>query len=375
LAADIVALSHLRWDWVFQRPQHLLSRFARDRRVFYVEEPGEPDTLSHLEVEQRDGVTVLRPRLRQGLDEQAGEQEQRLLLRRYLSQQSVTEPVLWFYTPMALPLTERLRPSCVVYDCMDELSLFFGAPPELCLREERLLRQTDLVFTGGASLYAAKLSRHPRVHLFPSSVDAAHFASAGDVCSEPPDQAEIARPRLGYYGVIDERIDLDLLAALADARPTWQIVMLGPIAKIDPNAIPRRPNLHLLGAKRYADLPAYLAGWDVALLPFAINDATRFISPTKTPEYLAAGRSVVSTAIADVVEPYGRLGLVRIGADPAAFIAACSAALDGDGPAHRRAVRKFLSGMSWDHTQAEMRHLLDTTISAKQAAVGGREVA
>src|SRR5690606_28943889 len=103
--------------------------------------------------------------------------------------------------------------------------------------------------------------------------------------------------RIGYAGVIDERIDLVLLDQVARARPDYQFVMLGPIAKIDPATLPQRGNIHYLGSKKYADLPRYLAGWDVAMMPFALNDATRFISPTKTPEYLAAGRRVVSTAI------------------------------------------------------------------------------
>lgn len=374
MASEILALSHLRWDWVFQRPQHLLTRFARDGRVYYLEEPGEPAEIPHLEELQRDGVTVLRPHLREGLSTSECETLQRRILTRYLARRGITSPVLWFYTPMALPLIEGLTPAAVVYDCMDELSLFRGAPPELCHREERLLQRADLVFTGGASLHAAKLPRHHRVHLFPSSVDAAHFATARSEQRDPDDQVALPRPRIGYCGVIDERIDFDLLAAVADARPDWQIVMVGPITKVEPEALPRRTNLHLLGAKPYAELPSYLAGWDVAVLPFALNDATRFISPTKTPEYLAAGRPVVSTPIADVVDPYGRLGLVQIAPDTAAFVAKCDAALHDDRQQRLSAVDAFLAGMSWDRTQTEMRRLVDEVTGA-QRVVAGREVA
>src|SRR5215210_2440210 len=243
---DLVCLSHLRWDFVWQRPQHLMSRFARDRRVFFVEEPIWEGTEPKLEiVEKQGGVRVAVPHLPPGLDEAV----QGELLRELLEQHEVTEYVLWYYTPMAVPFTEGLEPLAVVYDCMDELSLFRGAPPELLDRESKLLAAADLVFTGGQSLYEAKRERHPRVHPFPSSIEAEHFRKARESCEEPADQAVLPRPRMGYFGVIDERLDLDLIAAVADARPDWQIVMVGPVIKIDPESLPRRANLHYLGMK------------------------------------------------------------------------------------------------------------------------------
>jgi glycosyltransferase involved in cell wall biosynthesis len=374
---DLVCLSHLRWDFVYQRPQHLMTRFARDRRVFFVEEPLPGEGPPRLDVGERlGGVQVAVPRLPAGLSPEAAEAAQAELLQGLLAAQGVTEYVLWLYTPMALGFAGGLRPAAVVYDCMDELSLFRGAPRELVERERDLLARADLVFTGGQSLYEAKRERHPSVHAFPSSIDAEHFGRARGPLPEPEDQAGIPRPRLGYFGVIDERIDLDLLAAVAEARPDWHLVMIGPVVKIDPATLPRRPNLHYLGMKGYGDLPAYLAGWDAALMPFAANESTRFISPTKTPEYLAGGRPVISTPIRDVVRPYGELGLVEIADDPDSWIAAAERAMAccGAGGSGReewlRRVDALLAGGSWSRTQGEMSGLIDAAVQTARGRRG-----
>jgi glycosyltransferase involved in cell wall biosynthesis len=270
----------------------------------------------------------------------------------------VSEYVLWYWTPMALTFTEHLTPVATVYDCMDELSGFAGAPPLLRAMEKELMRRADVMFTGGVSLYEAKRHAHRNVHAMPSSVDVAHFARARRVTSDPPDQAGIPHPRLGFFGVLDERMDLELVAGVADLRPDWHLVFLGPTCKIDPAALPARPNLHYLGMKSYDELPNYLAGWDVAMLPFARNDATRFISPTKTPEYLAAGCPVVSTSIRDVVRPYGELGLVHVADDPAAFVLAAEKAMAEDAARRRQQVEQCLAGNSWDATWARMDGLI-----------------
>ncbi|HEU4535304.1 MAG TPA: glycosyltransferase, partial [Polyangiaceae bacterium] len=295
---DLVCLSHLRWDFVYQRPQHLLSRCARERRVFFFEEPVHGEGPARLEVSERPGgVRVCVPRLPAGASDGDAERLQSAMLREMLRVQAVREHVAWYYTPMALAFSGALRPLATVYDCMDELSAFKGAPPALVTRERELLRRADLVFTGGRSLYEAKRSTHPNVHAFPSAVEVEHFAKARRRPPAPADQAALPGPRLGFFGVIDERMDLALLEGVARARPHWHIVMVGPVVKIDEADLPRLPNVHFLGPKSYAELPGYVAGWDVALLPFAKNESTRFISPTKTPEYLAAGRPVVSTSI------------------------------------------------------------------------------
>jgi glycosyltransferase involved in cell wall biosynthesis len=379
---DVVCLSHLRWDFVYQRPQHLMSRFARDRRVFFFEEPmfGEDAGAARLDISERPGgIRVAVPRLPRGLSPEEVEAAQRDLLQGLLADHGVTDYILWYYTPMALGFSEGLEPSTVVYDCMDELSLFRGAPPALLDRERRLLELADLVFTGGQSLYEAKRERHPAVHAFPSSIDAEHFGRARrpPAAGEPADQAAIPHPRLGYVGVIDERIDLDLLAAAAAARPDWQWVMIGPVVKIDPESLPRRSNLHYLGMKSYDELPSYLAGWDVALMPFARNESTRFISPTKTPEYLAGGRPVVSTPIRDVVRPYGELGLVEIAEDPESFVAAAERAMArcGEGAPEReewlRRVDEFLAGGSWSRTFRNMSDLIDGATLSRRGRSDG----
>jgi UDP-galactopyranose mutase len=277
---------------------------------------------------------------------------------------------------MALAFTQHLEPLAIVYDCMDELSAFKGAPPALKEREAELLSRTDLVFTGGHSLYEAKRLLHPRTYAFPSSIDAAHFAQARKLTDDPADQADIPHPRLGYFGVIDERMDLELIAGVAQARPRWHLVMVGPVVKIDPAELPRYSNIHYLGSKDYQALPAYIAGWDVALLPFARNESTRFISPTKTPEYLAAGKPVISTSIRDVVRPYGQQGLVQIADTAGEFIAAVEKAIrHQDRSAWLRQIEVLLAQTSWDHTWARMMQLINRTISARQPSVVAAEAA
>jgi UDP-galactopyranose mutase len=340
-----------------------MSRWARDHRVFFFEEPifdAESPWLDASDVLRNLKVVV--PHVRPGTSRGEVLRCQREMLDGMCGQFGVQDPLLWFYTPMALGFAEHTRAGVVVYDCMDELSAFKGAPPELRLQERRLFARADLVFTGGHSLYEAKRVYHPRVHAFPSSVDARHFSASRRAGHRDPEgQSGIPRPRLGFFGVIDERMDRDLLASLADARPDWQLVIVGPVVKIDPATLPRRRNIHYLGPKRYEDLPSYIAGWDVAIMPFALNEATRFISPTKTLEYLAAGTPVVSTPIRDVVRPYGERGLVRVGAGKD-FIALVDQALRERGTpaeaARRRAALDWVASTSWDRTWEGMRALV-----------------
>jgi UDP-galactopyranose mutase len=365
---DVVVLSHLRWNFVYQRPQHLLSRCARRHRVFFVEEPILDDGPARMETTTpRPGVWVAVPHLPEGTSEGARVRLQRQLLDVLMAEHAVRDFILWYYTPMAIPFTRHLAPSATIYDCMDELSAFAGAPEAMRTYEKELFVRADLVFTGGQSLYESKRTQHPRVFAFPSSVDTAHFAQARDMEREPADQASIPHPRLGFFGVIDERMDLALLAGIAAARPEWRLVIIGPVVKVDPAHLPRRENIHYLGMKDYGDLPAYLAGWDVALLPFARNASTRFISPTKTPEYLAAGTPVVSTAIRDVVRPYGERGLVHIADTVEEFVAAVECALEEDPETRLRQVDAFLGQSSWDRTWDRMRQLIENVIDTSIA--------
>jgi glycosyltransferase involved in cell wall biosynthesis len=291
----------------------------------------------------------------------------RAMLAQYLREQRIDHYVLWFYTPMALPLARGLRPQGMVYDCMDELAAFDFAPPALIPRENELFSTVDLVFTGGRSLYESKRSRHEDVHCFPSSVDHAHFGRRN--LADHVDQAALSHPRLGYYGVIDERLDLTLVAAVADAHPEWQVVMVGPVAKLDPSSLPQRANLHWMGQRRYDELPAFLSGWDVCLMPFALNASTRFISPTKTLEYLAAGKPVVSTPVHDVVKQYA--AVVPIAASAAEFVVACEGVLArslGEKLMFEAAAAKVVAATSWDTTADAMQTLLERFEVAVPAA-------
>ena len=356
---DLVCFSHLRWNFVFQRPQHLMTRWARAHRVFFFEEPiyGPHEEEGLVITSDASGVRVVTPHLTSRTPEEPV--ILRGLLEALLVDHEITDFISWYYTPMALAFSSELEPRAVVYDCMDELSLFHGAPPELQERERELLRRASLVFTGGHRLYSAKRSQHHNVHPFPSSVDVEHFATAREGRKEPADQAHLPHPRLGFFGVIDERFDRQLIGELAARRPDWQLVMLGPIVKVDPAQLPRAPNIHYLGQKSYEALPEYLSSWDVALLPFAINDATRYISPTKTPEYLAGGLSVVSTPIHDVVHPYEDLGLVHIASDARGFEEAVLHALEEDRVERQRRADEYLSQLSWDHTWSQMKSHVD----------------
>ena len=371
IASDyaLLCFSHLRWQFVFQRPQHLMSRFARQRRTIFWEEPeaalaGSEPALG-VRTCAETGVVVVTPSLPEDMTEEQREPALKDLLDGFLAAEKGPF-IRWYYTPMMLPFSRQVESVCTIYDCMDELANFRFAPPRLLPLEQELLDSADLVFTGGFSLYEAKKSRHPAVHPFPSSVDRAHFAQARGELEEPVDQKLSSRPRFGFYGVVDERMDLELIARVADAHPDWSLIIVGPVVKIDTAELPVRANIHYLGGKKYEELPAYLGGWDVALMPFAINDSTKFISPTKTPEYLAGGRPVVSTPITDVIRHYGDLDGVFIAGSPEEFVAACEQALalsrEGEWLSQ---VDLKLANLSWDITFARMSGLIAETIDAE----------
>ena len=369
--ADLVCFSHLRWDFVFQRPQHLLTRCAKDRRVFFVEEPIYGNGSMRLDVRETEtGVNVVVPQLPDGLrSEIAINAVMKEMTRQLFLDYQIDRYVFWYYTPMALTFTDHFNPIASVYDCMDELSAFKGAHSQLPALEKKLFRSVDLVFTGGQSLYEAKCDKHASVHAFPSSIDASHFRKARTRIEDPADQAAIPHPRLGFFGVIDERFDGELLEQVAARRPDWNFVMIGPIVKIHPESLPRLPNIHYLGAKKYDELPDYLAGWDIALLLFARNDSTRFISPTKTPEYLAAGKPVISTSIRDVVRPYGELKLVEIADTADELIQAAEKILSRSSESDwLDRVDAFLEGVSWDKTWAQMSQLIDEVVDRRTLA-------
>ena len=374
----LIVFSHLRWNFVFQRPQHLLSRLARDFPVVVIEEPIHCDGTAWMErLSPVAGVTVWKPHT--PIEAPGFHDDQLSLLEpmisRELASEGIVDYAVWFYTPMALPLLNGLSPRAVIYDCMDELSAFRNAPRQMRQRETALLKRAELVLTGGPSLYEAKRSQHDNVLCLPSAVDAAHYANANAVADAGRMrragelQGRIAEPRLGFFGVIDERLDIELVAAVADADPRWQVVMVGPVVKIDPARLPQRPNLHWLGQQPYDLLPQLVAGWSVCLMPFALNESTRFISPTKTLEYMAAGKPVVSTPITDVAVMFG--DLVAIADDAPAFVAACRSALAqgaGERAARQAAMAERVARHGWDATAATIRDAICDVLDAPQGA-------
>jgi len=368
--SDLLVFSHLRWDFVYQRPQHLLSRQAKHRRVYYFEEPvfgmTEVPRL-HLR-ESQENVQIVVPYLPSGIKSEELEYSLRELVDELVAEEELNDFTIWYYTPMALNFSRHLKPSAIIFDCMDELSLFKDAPQTLIDREAELMKLADVVFTGGQSLYEVKKNAHRNIHPFPSSIDFSHFTQGRLNLVEPDDQINIPHPRIGFYGVIDERFDIDLLEKMADLRPEFQFVVVGPVVKIDPASLPVRSNIHYLGKKEYHALPLYLASWDCAMMPFALNDSTRFISPTKTPEFLAAGKPVVSTAINDVVHPYADAKLVYIANEAKAFVDCIEKAMNERAydPEWMERVDAFLDGNSWDSTFYKMALHESAVLSSKQ---------
>ncbi len=367
----LLCFSHLRWRFVMQRPQHLLSRAARTFDVMVLEEPVFGDGAAELRIEPVDGLRLVVPHLPHGLSDPERDDLLVELVARLV--QGLPPVIFWYYTPAAVAFSRRLPRALTVYDNMDELSAFRGASPRLMGLERELLATADLVFTGGWSLYESKRSLHRSVHCFPSSVDVAHFGRArgGDLL-DPLDQAALPRPRIGFFGVIDERMDLALVAILAELRPYWQIVMLGPVVKIDAADLPQASNVHWLGLKRYEDLPAYLAFWDLAIMPFALNEATRFISPTKTPEFLAGGLRVISTPVADVVRAYGGTeALVAIATGPTEAADLADAILLENKVAWLERVDARLAQGSWDTTWKAMLALIEAALHERRESPDG----
>jgi len=369
---NVLCFSHLRWDFVYQRPQHLMTRLSEFSSVYYLEEPifGTFDK-SFLTFSQRlPNLWVCVPHLPDGLNKAEVNKELKSLLNIFYINKNAKDFVFWYYTPMAFEFSDNLIPGLTVYDCMDELSAFKFAPEELKNLEKSLFNRADIVFTGGQSLYEAKKNQHYNIHPFQSSIDKKHFGKARYEKSEPIDQFNIKGIKLGFYGVIDERFDIDLIRGIADARPEWQIILIGPVVKIDPATLPKNQNIHYLGSKKYEELPSYLSGWDVALVPFLLNESTRFISPTKTPEYLSGGKPVVSTAIKDVINPYAKNKLVSVGVDADDFVSAIDVLLNSpDKKSWLNKVDIFLADNSWDNTFGAMMALMMNTMASRNTTI------
>lgn len=357
---DFICFSHLRWDFVFQRPQHLFTRISETNRVFYIEEPiFENIEQGYLNVLTKGNIFIITPYLPQSNSYRKNNSYLNSLLKDFFVVHNINQYLFWYYTPMALNYSRDFNPKVVIYDCMDELSKFIGAPKGLLKNEKKLFASADVVFTGGRSLYEHKKKKHRNIFCFPSSIDVQHFEKAKSITNEPSDQRHILSPKIGFFGVIDERLNISLLDEISKAKPEWNWIIIGPVVKIDPAVLPRRENIHYLGPKKYDELPAYLSGWDASMILFAKNDATKFISPTKTPEYLAAGKAVVSTSIKDVVYPYNKLELVYIADDPEEFVNSVEKALkQKDDPARQKKAEAFLATNSWNKTWDKMRSII-----------------
>jgi glycosyltransferase involved in cell wall biosynthesis len=364
---DLICFAPARWDFVYQRPHHLMSRAARDFRVFFVEEPRlQADRVGpRLEViRQPNGVRVVIPWLPQ--DQLAApDAALRGLLANLFAKYRIEHYVLWYQTPAALAFTSHLNPLVVIYDAADGAAEVRRGTQSS--QDAEILRRADVVLTGSSSLYDVARDRHDNVHLVPSAIDAAHFAQARIWQPQPADQAAIPQPRLGFFGVLDERLDFALIDQVAAVRPGWQLIFIGPVLQLSLTDLPQRSNIHYLGLKSYLELPAYLAGWDVAMLPFAVNDATRYSSPTKIPEYLAGGKPVITTPIPDVVNQYGATGLVQIAATPAEFVAAGMRALFMPPASDRSSLDQYLTQTSWDEAWRTIARLIEVELITRHA--------
>jgi len=363
---DLICFSHLRWNFVYQRPQHLMSRMAKDRRVFFFEEPvyDAPSQYNEIFDDPVAGTCVVTPHITS--DTINVSEALRHLLDMFMASMNIKTYVTWYYTPLSFAFSDHLKPALLVYDCMDELSSFKFAPPELKDWEQKLFSKADIVFTGGMHLYEAKKKFHSNIYGVPSGIDVTHFIQARKFSKDPTDQASIPHPRVGFYGVIDERFNIELLRSIAEQRPDWHFVVIGPTAKIDPASLPTNGNIHFIGMRDYNELPGYLAGWDVAMMPFELNEATKYISPTKTPEFLAAGKPVVSTSIHDVVHPYADKKVVSIADTPGEFVAAIEQYLSTErSKSWLNEVDALLKTMSWDDIWKRMNDLMNQTINTK----------
>ena len=360
----LVCFSHLRWDFVFQRPQHLLKRLSKTFNIFFFEEPIHDSTGKdyYTFLNRGENIVVFVPHIKADLNADDNRAAQKSLFDRFMDKRNLADHLFWYYTPMALEYSRKYNPELTVFDCMDELSAFKFAPEELKTLEKELLVKADIVFTGGHSIYEAKKNQHANIYAFPSSIEKEHFAKARSI----QNKNNSGQVRLGFFGVIDERFDIGLIRDIAIQKPEWQIVLIGPVVKIDPATLPENNNIHYLGPKSYEELPDHLASWDIALIPFLLNESTRFISPTKTPEYLAAAKPVISTPIRDVIDPYGKNRLVHIASNAADFIEAAEKELKKkQNDEWLKQVDKFLALNSWDKTGNQMLDLIKETIKEK----------
>lgn len=382
-SAPIICMCHLSWDWVWQRPQQFLSRFAKKHPVLFVETycTNTPTTYVELrQAEKHPNVTIAQIHVPQSRwhDGEFVDRERRYTLKGALADQlkgQFDDAILWFYDPMAVTaFAGQLEERLIVYDCMDELAQFKGAPPELLAREQTLLKHADVVFCGGRKMREKRLPVNPNCHFYGTGVDIAHFGKARTKeLSVAPEIAALKGPVLGYFGVVDERIDYDLLAKLADARSDWHVVMVGPTAKVNPDEFPKRANLHFIGGRSYDQLPALTKGFAVCMMPFAINAATEYINPTKALEYMAAGRPVVSTAINEVKSNFSTVA--RVAQNHQEFVSWCIRETEAPSIARIQAGLRLAAENTWEAIAAKMEAHIADAVLAREAPARSRAAA
>lgn len=360
---DLVCFSHVGWHSVYQRPHHLLSRFSKNFRVWFVEGPTFHAMADSVEKIEEGNIVLVRPKLVG--DENRADADFRTaeMLADFFRDEEISDYMFWYYTATALRYTRDFQPQLVVYDCVNLSVSFKGTSEDLKHLEHELTQKADLVFAAGPSIYEVKKKQHHRTYLFPGSIDKKHFRQARGTVEEPADQEIIPRPRFGFFGVIDERLDMELLENVSRLRPSWQFVMIGPVQRISRFVLPNFPNIHYLGEKQYGDLPRYLAGWDAAIIPYVHMEATRYVSPLKTVEYLAGGKHVIATPIIDVIRPYGNKGLVQIAGTPEEFVKVAELILQHkEDEEWIEKVDTYLAATSWDATYNEMLQIIRTTL-------------
>ncbi|HSU55816.1 MAG TPA: glycosyltransferase [Candidatus Dormibacteraeota bacterium] len=373
----IIVHSHLCWDWVWQRPQQFVSRLSKRHKILFVETVAPDPALvvpaaRFRQVEKYPNTTILTvqfPAWRWG-DGAYVDSERRRIVQQFVAGpgSEFENPVQWFYDPMAVPaFAGQMGERLTVYDCMDELSRFRCAPPEMSVREAKLLALADVVFTGGRKLWESKRRHHENCHFYGCGVDVAHFGKALKPETPIATQLEsLSKPVLGYFGVVDERLDYDLIARLADANPEWSVAIVGPVLKVEEASLPRRANLHWLGGQPYADLPSFCKGFNICLMPFALNEATEFINPTKALEYMATGRPIISSAVPDVVANFGEV--VHVADDVEEFISLCrKATARPDAERTRRGLAKAREN-TWERIVSELEGHVEEALKTRVAA-------
>jgi len=382
----IICFSHLTWDRnLFQRPQQLMLRFSKRFNVLYVS--GYSCRQFFIDLFRRkkthsyhvtDNLAVYSPfalppiKKYSSITIRLNKILLSFLVKRRLKKLKFKDPILWIYHPRYIDAIGKFKEELIIYDCMDDFTSLLSdyEDRERNIKDERaLLKKADMVFAGGYSIAELKRDSREHIHVFPSAVEIYHFKKArSDNLEMPDDITDIPHPILGYWGAIDERVDHELLKRLAMKHPEWSIVLLGPIVRHkagDLSYLKEIKNIFWLGPKDYSLLPNYAKAFDVCLIPFVLSREGKFLSPTKTLEYLATGKPVVSTPITDVVRFYD--GVVGIADGPDEFGMAVRRCMEEDNASMKQKRICFTENKSWEDTAEKMEKLILDKIEEKSS--------